>query len=208
MQGLVQAMQTQAHTQVALQAQLEAQCVGVQVGDVDCVLAAVCGTVEVCVVFLDTLTLVLELYVWLRERRQVLRPETLEVPGMGLQLCVCRCGVGWSPQLFDFFLVERFDQFEVCPGVGTVVTQLWCADDDKVTLATYMLQIGGRDAAVSRREEGFAEEAYSYVSAAGQEESSVPGTAAFGNNQQCTATTRSRIVQDFSRDSSAERQPQ
>ncbi|MQL81327.1 hypothetical protein Taro_013793, partial [Colocasia esculenta] len=26
---------------------------------------------------------------------------------MGLQLCVCRCGVGWSPQLFDFFLVER-----------------------------------------------------------------------------------------------------
>ncbi|MQM11560.1 hypothetical protein Taro_044468 [Colocasia esculenta] len=37
----------------------------------------------------------------------VLRPETLEVPGMGLQLCVCRCGVGWSPQLFDFFLVER-----------------------------------------------------------------------------------------------------
>ncbi|MQM15110.1 hypothetical protein Taro_048048, partial [Colocasia esculenta] len=66
-----------------------------------------CGTVEVCVVFLDTLTLVLELYVWLRERRQVLRPETLEVPGMGLQLCVCRCGVGWSPQLFDFFLVEQ-----------------------------------------------------------------------------------------------------
>ncbi|MQM22704.1 hypothetical protein Taro_055760 [Colocasia esculenta] len=58
---------------------------------------------------------------------------------MGLQLCVCRCGVGWSPQLFDFFVVERqldlssvtarlrvcdswsrFDQFEVCPGVGTV----------------------------------------------------------------------------------------
>ncbi|MQL93933.1 hypothetical protein Taro_026580 [Colocasia esculenta] len=26
---------------------------------------------------------------------------------MGLQLCVCRCGVGWSPQLFDFFLVEQ-----------------------------------------------------------------------------------------------------
>ncbi|MQM06088.1 hypothetical protein Taro_038907 [Colocasia esculenta] len=38
---------------------------------------------------------------------RVLRPETLEVPGMGLQLCVCRCGVGWSPQLFEFFLVER-----------------------------------------------------------------------------------------------------
>ncbi|MQL90621.1 hypothetical protein Taro_023217 [Colocasia esculenta] len=26
---------------------------------------------------------------------------------MDLQLCVCRCGVSWSPQLFDFFLVER-----------------------------------------------------------------------------------------------------
>ncbi|MQL81534.1 hypothetical protein Taro_013998 [Colocasia esculenta] len=25
---------------------------------------------------------------------------------MGLQLCVCRCGVGWSPRLFDFILVE------------------------------------------------------------------------------------------------------
>ncbi|MQL87701.1 hypothetical protein Taro_020245 [Colocasia esculenta] len=22
---------------------------------------------------------------------------------MDLQLCVCRCGVGWSPQLFDLF---------------------------------------------------------------------------------------------------------
>ncbi|MQL70563.1 hypothetical protein Taro_002867 [Colocasia esculenta] len=81
-----------------------------------------CCTVEVCVVFLDTLTPEFELYVRLRERRQwgsdfpefvllslVLRPETLEVPGMGLQLCVCR---------------SRFDLFEVCPGVGTVVTEL------------------------------------------------------------------------------------
>ncbi|MQL73990.1 hypothetical protein Taro_006329 [Colocasia esculenta] len=76
-----------------------------------------CGTVEVCVVFLDTLTPVFELYVRLRERRQwdsdfrelvfcrlVLRPESLEVPDMDLQLC------------------SRFDPFEVCPGVGTVVT--------------------------------------------------------------------------------------
>ncbi|MQL71635.1 hypothetical protein Taro_003950 [Colocasia esculenta] len=30
-----------------------------------------CGTVEVCVVFLDTLTPVFELYVWLWERRQL-----------------------------------------------------------------------------------------------------------------------------------------
>ncbi|MQM01997.1 hypothetical protein Taro_034755 [Colocasia esculenta] len=35
---------------------------------------------------------------------RVLRPETLEVPDMDLQLC------------------SRFDPFEVCPGVGTVVT--------------------------------------------------------------------------------------
>ncbi|MQM23211.1 hypothetical protein Taro_056274 [Colocasia esculenta] len=48
-----------------------------------------CGTVEVCVVFLDTLTPQFELYVRLRERR-VLRPETLEVSGMDLQLCVYR----------------------------------------------------------------------------------------------------------------------
>ncbi|MQM06316.1 hypothetical protein Taro_039134 [Colocasia esculenta] len=34
----------------------------------------------------------------------VLRPETLKVSGMDLQLCVC-----------------RFDSFEVCPGVGTIV---------------------------------------------------------------------------------------
>ncbi|MQL98902.1 hypothetical protein Taro_031615 [Colocasia esculenta] len=46
-----------------------------------------CGTIEVYVVFLDTLTPMFELYV------RVLRPETLEVPGMDLQLCVCRCGV-------------------------------------------------------------------------------------------------------------------
>ncbi|MQM19837.1 hypothetical protein Taro_052849 [Colocasia esculenta] len=72
------------------------------------------------------------------------------------------------------------------------------------------LYIGGRDAAVSRGEEGFAEEACSYVPAAGQEEGSVPGTAASSNNQKCTeaATTRSRIVRDFSRESSTECQPQ
>ncbi|MQL82576.1 hypothetical protein Taro_015050 [Colocasia esculenta] len=49
-------------------------------------------------------------------------------------------------------------------------------------------QTGGRDAAVSRREKGFTEEACSYVPATGQEESSVPGTAVSSNNQQCTGT--------------------
>ncbi|MQL89780.1 hypothetical protein Taro_022358 [Colocasia esculenta] len=66
-------------------------------------------TVEVCIVFLDTLTPVFELYVRLRERRQELGPEFLKVPGMGLQ-CVR--------------LQSRFDPFEVCPGVGTVVTAI------------------------------------------------------------------------------------
>ncbi|MQL80877.1 hypothetical protein Taro_013330 [Colocasia esculenta] len=49
-------------------------------------------------------------------------------------------------------------------------------------------QTGGRDAVVSGREEGFAEEACSYVPVAGQEESSVPGTAISSNNQRCTGT--------------------
>ncbi|MQL81775.1 hypothetical protein Taro_014228 [Colocasia esculenta] len=49
-------------------------------------------TTEVCVVFLDTLTPVLELYVQLREKWQrgsdlELGPESLKVLGMGLQLC-------------------------------------------------------------------------------------------------------------------------
>ncbi|MQM12665.1 hypothetical protein Taro_045584, partial [Colocasia esculenta] len=59
-----------------------------------------CGTVEICVVFLDTLTPVFELYVRLRERRQ------------------------WDSDFPEFVLLSlsRFDSFEVCPGVGTVVT--------------------------------------------------------------------------------------
>ncbi|MQM10467.1 hypothetical protein Taro_043361 [Colocasia esculenta] len=108
-----------------------------------------CGTVEVCVVFLDTLTPKFELHVRLRERRQWDShfPEfvllSLGAPARdprgarhGPAAYGCRCSVGWSPQLFDFFLVERqldlssmtarlFDQFEMCPGVGTVVTELW-----------------------------------------------------------------------------------
>ncbi|MQM06812.1 hypothetical protein Taro_039648 [Colocasia esculenta] len=53
-----------------------------------------CCTVEVCVVFLDTLTLEFELYVRLRERRQ------------------------WGSDFPEFVLLSLF---EVCPGVGTVV---------------------------------------------------------------------------------------
>ncbi|MQL75320.1 hypothetical protein Taro_007702, partial [Colocasia esculenta] len=59
-----------------------------------------------------------------------LGPESLEVPGMDLQLRVCRCGVGWSPHLFDLFswsgswtFLEVFLS-EVCPGVGTIVIEI------------------------------------------------------------------------------------
>ncbi|MQL69405.1 hypothetical protein Taro_001686 [Colocasia esculenta] len=54
-----------------------------------------CRTVEVCVVFLDTLTPEFELYVRLRERRQ----WGSDFPEFVL--------LSLSPQLFDFFLVER-----------------------------------------------------------------------------------------------------
>ncbi|MQM06999.1 hypothetical protein Taro_039837, partial [Colocasia esculenta] len=113
------------------------------------VATTVCGTIEVCVVFLDTLTPEFELYVWLRERRQraatcvelVLRlvacsalvvggtdtsrrtepqlvllpvphfrelgPESLKVPGMGLQ---------------SGLRVRGYEtESEVCPSVSTVV---------------------------------------------------------------------------------------
>ncbi|MQM10997.1 hypothetical protein Taro_043894, partial [Colocasia esculenta] len=71
---------------------------------------------------LDTLTPVFELYVRLRERRQwdndlELRPESLKVPGMGLQVvgpfvrdCETESG-----------LLVVVLPAEVCPGVGTVV---------------------------------------------------------------------------------------
>ncbi|MQM22514.1 hypothetical protein Taro_055567 [Colocasia esculenta] len=63
-----------------------------------------CCIVGVCVVFLDTLTPEFELYVRLRERRQ----WGSDFPEFVLWSLVARlCGVGWSPQLFVFFLVER-----------------------------------------------------------------------------------------------------
>ncbi|MQL89233.1 hypothetical protein Taro_021805 [Colocasia esculenta] len=72
---------------------------------------AKCGTVEICVIFLDTLT---PTYwgpaspVPVPHFRE-LGLESLKVLGMGL-LCVR--------------LQSRFDPFEVCPGVGIVVTTI------------------------------------------------------------------------------------
>ncbi|MQL86735.1 hypothetical protein Taro_019269 [Colocasia esculenta] len=88
--------------------------------------------VEVCVVFLDTLTHVFELYVWLRERWQrgsdlELRPESLEVPGMGLQLCGLQVWCWLVSTVLWFVLVERqLDLSSVTARLrgGTVVLRL------------------------------------------------------------------------------------
>ncbi|MQL69133.1 hypothetical protein Taro_001381 [Colocasia esculenta] len=69
-----------------------------------------------------------------------------------------------------------------------------CAEEDKVSLATYMLQIGERDGAVPRGEEGFAEEVCTSVPAAEQEESGISVTAASHGGKQsagsCTLIPR------------------
>ncbi|MQL89673.1 hypothetical protein Taro_022237, partial [Colocasia esculenta] len=110
---------------------------------------AKCGTVEVCVVFLDTLTPMFELYVRLRERRQwssdfpelvfsrLCQAWTCSCMSAGVVLvalhsCLtCSHGAAVGPfvrdceteRLFLCCVVRlRFDPFEVCPGVGTVVT--------------------------------------------------------------------------------------
>ncbi|MQM11151.1 hypothetical protein Taro_044056 [Colocasia esculenta] len=63
-----------------------------------------------------------------------------------------------------------------------------CADEDKVTLATYMLQAGGRDGAIPGRKESFVEEASSDIPTARQEESGVPDTAAIRGSRQFSGT--------------------
>ncbi|MQL89223.1 hypothetical protein Taro_021789, partial [Colocasia esculenta] len=81
-----------------------------------------CCTVEVCVVFLDTLTPEFELYVRLRERRQWDSdfPEfvllSLDAPARDPR------DARHGPAVVC--LQSRFDSFEVCPGGGTVVTAI------------------------------------------------------------------------------------
>ncbi|MQM06128.1 hypothetical protein Taro_038948 [Colocasia esculenta] len=62
------------------------------------------------------------------------------------------------------------------------------ADEDKVTLATYMLQARGRDGAIPGRKESFAEEASSDIPTVRQEESGVPDTAAIRGSRQFSGT--------------------
>ncbi|MQL87850.1 hypothetical protein Taro_020403 [Colocasia esculenta] len=52
-----------------------------------------------------------------------------------------------------------------------------CAEEDKVNLASYMLQAGERDGAIFGREESFAEEVRATVPTTGQEEGGILVTA-------------------------------
>ncbi|MQM06367.1 hypothetical protein Taro_039189 [Colocasia esculenta] len=81
-----------------------------------------CGTVEVCVVFLDTLIPVFELYVRLRERRQW-DNDFSEFVLLSLG-APARDSGGARHGPAAVCLQSRFDSFEVCPGVGTVVTAI------------------------------------------------------------------------------------
>ncbi|MQL95250.1 hypothetical protein Taro_027913 [Colocasia esculenta] len=102
-----------------------------------------------------------------------------------------------------------------------------CAEDDKVTLATYMLHVGGfrpsypragtqrgvssgrRDGVVLGGEEGFSEEACSSFPEAEEEEGGFSVTAAFRGIGKQSASIGSRIAPDCSREVSVERhQPQ
>ncbi|MQL73391.1 hypothetical protein Taro_005745 [Colocasia esculenta] len=126
-----------------------------------------CCTVEVCVIFLNTLTPEFELYVRLRERRQWGSdfPEfvlvSLSAPAKDYRVgpfvrdceaerlflcCVIRVGYWPNQPVVRSRVVasfpsdscfatcrgscvcdswSRFNQFEVCPGVGTIVIELW-----------------------------------------------------------------------------------
>ncbi|MQL81930.1 hypothetical protein Taro_014392 [Colocasia esculenta] len=152
MQGLVQAMQTQAHTQVALQAQLEAQA---QVPAQDH------GGPSIM------------------ERFKGMLPPSFKGESDPL------LAENWMREIEKIFRAIR------------------CADEDKVTLATYMLQERAdvywasllctrfEDGAVDvawDEEEGFAEEAYNYVPSARQEESGVPDTIAISSSRQYSGT--------------------
>ncbi|MQM07392.1 hypothetical protein Taro_040233 [Colocasia esculenta] len=100
---------------------------------------------------LNTLTPMLELYVRLRERRQrattlphfrKLRPESLKVQGMGLQLCGLQVWCWLVSTILWLVLVERqLDLLSltarlrvVCSGGGTIVF---------VVLWWYLVEVGG-----------------------------------------------------------------
>ncbi|MQL67774.1 hypothetical protein Taro_000064 [Colocasia esculenta] len=137
MQGLVQAMQTQAHTHAALQAQLEAQA---QVPAQD---HGGPSTME-------------------RFKRML--PPSIKGES--------------DPLLAESWMRE----------IEKIFRAIRCADEDKITLATYMLHAGGSDGAIPGKKESFAEEASSDIPMARQEESGVPDTAAICGSRQFLGT--------------------
>ncbi|MQL89828.1 hypothetical protein Taro_022408 [Colocasia esculenta] len=137
MQGLVQAMQTQAHTQTALQEQLEAQAQAP---------AQDHGGPSIM------------------ERFKRMTPPSFKGES--------------DPLMAKSWLRETEKIFRA----------IKCPDEDKVTLATYMLQTVGRDGAISGGKEGFAEEASSDILAERQEENGVPDTAGIHDSQQFSGT--------------------
>ncbi|MQM07111.1 hypothetical protein Taro_039946 [Colocasia esculenta] len=76
------------------------------------------------------------------------------------------------------------------------------AKEDKVSLATYMLQAGEQDGAIPTKEEGFTEKVRATFPAVGQEESGISVSAVSCGGEQ------SGIVLGFSREFSVERQRQ
>ncbi|MQM14032.1 hypothetical protein Taro_046960 [Colocasia esculenta] len=98
-------------------------------------------TVEVCVIFLDTLTPLFELYVQQRERQQwcsasEIGPESLKVQG---PCVVYRYGVVWSPQFVGLAKVER--QLDLSPFLyGGIVPSNSCfASGYGLRMVTHLL---------------------------------------------------------------------
>ncbi|MQL88727.1 hypothetical protein Taro_021288 [Colocasia esculenta] len=154
MQGLVQAMQTQAHTQAALQAQLEAQA---QVPAQD---HGGPSTME-------------------RFKRML--PPSFKGES--------------DPLLAESWMRE----------IEKIFRAIRCADEDKVTLATYMLQAGGRNGAIPGRKESFAEEASSDVPVTRQEESGVPNIATISGSRQFSGVVGDEALVEETLETDSER---
>ncbi|MQL81044.1 hypothetical protein Taro_013496 [Colocasia esculenta] len=163
MHGLVQAMQTQAHTQATLLAQLEAQA---QVPAQDH------GGPSIM------------------EKFKRMLPPSFKGESHPL------LAESWMREIEKFFRAIR------------------CADEDKVTLATYMLQEGEmgqyleeKKASQKRPAATFQRQDKKKAVYQTQQRSVAVGNAQVPSVRS-PATTRSRIAQDFSRELSVERQPQ
>ncbi|MQM02671.1 hypothetical protein Taro_035446 [Colocasia esculenta] len=181
MQGLVQAMQTQAHTQAALQAQLEAQ---VMLQDrADVWWASLLrtqfedGTIEVA---WDEFVRLFRAKFVPEHIQDRMEQEFLSLTqGSMIVLEYEARFVELSKYAPHIVTDERRKAKKFVMGLKPSLRTRLVAFDHR-TLDEAL--------SVACRQEGFAEEAYSCVPASGQEESSVPGTAASCNIQQCTGT--------------------